>query len=152
MFPDRQMTSKLEDRRAKGKPTRTHAGFAKWGWRPGISGLVPGPGRSLGLHKTAVHLTHLATTEASLSEGLHAGPGGSDSPVLRAEFGFKSGLMRRPLPAPSGSALETVLHGGLLSPFWVRLRSAPVTRGVRRLARNVHQRATTYREAGLFST
>lgn len=68
--------------------------------------------------------------------------GGSDTPSsgLHLASNGKSGLMGRPLLSLAGSALGTMLmHGGLLSPFWVRLHSAPVTRGVRRLARNVHQ-------------
>lgn len=84
---------------------------------------MPGPGRSLGLHETAVQLTRFIMTEASLSEGLHAGPAAQIPPSsgLHLASNGKSGLTLRPPLSLSGSAPETMLmHGGLLSSCYQR--------------------------------
>lgn len=132
MFPDHQITSKLEVRRAKGKPTQTHAGFAKWGWRLGINGLVPGAGRSLDLSLNCRPSHTFGVTEPSLLNGLHAGPA---TQITRPRDSIWP-TVKRP-----GSHVDV---WGPAQPILGWLPSAPVTRGGRRLVRNVHKYATTY--------
>lgn len=120
MLPDHQITSKMEGRRAKGKPTQTHAGFAKWGWRLGINVLVPGAGRGLVLHQTALTF---GVTEPSLFNGLHAGPA---TRITRPRDSVWHQTVERPdaqapaVPVRLRTGLEArLMYGGLLSPFWV---------------------------------
>lgn len=116
MFPDHQITSKMEGRRAKGKPTQTHAGFAKWGWRLGINVLVPGAGRSLASNGRPSRT--FAVTGPSLLKGLHAGPATQITRIWLQ-------TVKRPdaqapaVPVRLRTGLEaTLMYGGLLSPFW----------------------------------
>lgn len=111
MFPDHQITSKLEVRRAKGKPTQTHAGFAKWGWRLGINVLVPGAGRvSFGIKPPSI--PHIWRDRTIALERASRWAGDSDNP--------SSGQQVPAVPVRLCTGLEArLMYGGLLSPFWV---------------------------------
>lgn len=98
-------------------------------------------------------------TETLLPSWLHAALMGLNKPHLAqsgaAEPHLASEMKQADAQAPPLSLSHCVqwklMNWGLVSPFWVRLPSAPVTGGASRLLRNAQRHLTTYCAAHLFS-
>lgn len=88
MFPDHQMTSKLGDRRAKGKPTLALPnGAGDWG----LAGWCRHQGGVLVCRKppSSSRIWPFHHDRSAPLRGASRWAGGSNTPVPRAAFGFK---------------------------------------------------------------